>query len=254
MSKKIDRTGEIGFNNDGEEMRIVRYGNRDDIDIQFVKDGTVIKNRRYGNFKKGSIENPMTPSVCGIGCIGIGKFKSRDENGKPTKCYIAWRNMLMRCYDPKWHEKEPTYKGCTVCQEWWNFQVFAEWYYKHYYELENERMTLDKDILNKGNKVYSPENCVFVPQSINNLFTKRNKLRGKYPIGVHKKRNKFQAHLNKGDGKPIYLGLYATPNEAFLAYKHAKEKYIKEVAEEYKLYIPQKLYDAMIAYEVEIDD
>ena len=254
MAEKIDRTGEVGVNNDGEKMVIVRYGNSKDIDVEFVNDGTVIKNKRYGDFKKGKIKNPMTPTVYGVGYMGIGKFKSRDENGKPTKCHKVWQSMLQRCYDPKFQERCPTYKGCTVCKEWHNFQVFAEWYYSHFYEIEGQRMNLDKDILHKGNKIYSPKTCIFVPVSINSLFTKRNNSRGEFPIGVHKHGNKFQAHSSKGNGKPICLGTYDTPQEAFQAYKKAKEQYIKEVAEEYKQKIQPELYQALMNYKVEIDD
>lgn len=253
MAEKTDRTGEVGVNNNGEEMRIIRYGNCDDIDVLFVKDGTVIEHKQYSCFKKGRIKNPFFSSVYGVGCIGIGKFKPY-ENGKPTKCYITWMHMMERCYDPKLQEKEPTYKGCTVCPEWWNFQVFAEWYYSHFYEIENEKMNLDKDILHKGNKVYSPNNCVFVPQFINSLFTKSNNTRGKFPIGVYKMGNKFKAYLSKDNGKQIYLGTYPTPEEAFLAYKQAKEEYIKQIAEKYKAQIPYELYQAMMNYEVEIND
>ena len=253
MGRKDGRLEEVRYNNNGEEMRIVRYGGVMDIDIQF-DDGTVVEHKHYCAFKKGQIKNPMTPSVFGVGFIGVGKFKTCDENGKPTKCYKVWQNILRRCYDLKCQEKHPSYKGCTVCEEWWNFQVFAEWYYSHFYEVENEQMALDKDILHKGNKVYSPENCVFVPTSINSLFIKSNKTRGNFPIGVSKYGNKFKACLSKGNGKSISLGYFTTANEAFLAYKQAKEQFIKEVAEKYKGKIPQKLYDAMIAYEVEIDD
>ena len=249
---KNDRTGEVGYNNNGEEMTIIRYGSMKDIDIQF-DDGTIVEHKQYGHFKKGYIKNPFFPSVFGVGFIGIGKFKPFDGNGKPTKCHKVWESMLRRCYDPKFQEKHPTYKGCTVCKEWWNFQVFAEWYYEHYYELENETMALDKDILHKGNKVYSPNACVFVPQSINNLFVKRNNSRGNYPIGVFKEGNKFRASLGKGN-RTIYLGAFNTPNEAFQVYKQAKEAYIKEVAEEYKDKIPCELYEAMVAYEVDIND
>lgn len=254
MAEKKDRTGETRVNNDGEEMRIIRYGNSKDIDVEFINDGTVIKNRSYVDFKRGEIKNPYFPAVYGIGCIGIGKFKPYDENGKPTKCYVTWVNMLKRCYSSKCHEKFPTYENCTVCKEWHNFQVFAEWYYSHFYEIEGQRMDLDKDILHKGNKIYSAETCVFVPQSINALFVKRDNKRGEYPIGVHKNGNKFRAMLCKGDGKRIHLGYYSTPKEAFQAYKQAKEDYIKEVAEEYKSQIQQKLYQALMNYEVEIDD
>lgn len=253
MGKKDDRLNETRVNNNGEEMKIIRYGSNADIDIQFIKDGTVVEHRAYDAFKKGNIKNPMFPSVCGIGCIGIGKFKPFDENRKPTKCYIAWVRMLTRCYDPKYQEKNPTYKGCTVCQEWWNFQVFAEWYYEHYYEIEGQRMNLDKDILYKGNKTYSPDTCVFVPQCINSLFIKSNKIRGNLPIGVSKHRNKFQAWISK-DNEQIYLGHFTTPEEAFLVYKQAKETYIKEVANKYKEKIQHELYQAMMNYNVEIDD
>ena len=252
MSKKDDWLKEIRYNNNGEEMRIIRYSNYADIDVQFA-DGTIVEHRTCSNFKAGRIKNPMTPTVWGIGFIGIGKFKPCDENGKITKCYNTWENMLKRCYDSKYQEKHPTYKGCRVCEEWWNFQKFAEWYYSHFYELENERMELDKDILKKGNNVYSADNCIFVPSSINSLFTKCDKRRGEYHIGVYKKGNKFKAQLSK-NGKQIHLGLFNTPEEAFLTYKQAKEEYIKEVAEEYKDKFPCELYEALMKYEVEIDD
>ena len=252
MAKIKDRTGEVGVNNDGEEMRIIRYGGANDIDVRF-EDGTVVEHKAYYNFLKGKIKNPYFPSFYGVGFIGNGKFKPFDENGKPTKCYIAWKNMMKRCYCLKFHKNRPRYSHCTVDEKWLNFQVFAEWYYSHYYEIENEQMALDKDILHKGNKVYSANTCVFVPSSINNLFVKSNKIRGKYPIGVTKHGDKFVAQLTK-DNEQIYLGIYTTPEEAFLAYKKAKEAYIKEVAEKYKSQIPHELYDALMNYEVEIDD
>ena len=253
MSKIKDRTGETRVNNDGEEMKIIRYGNKNDIDVRF-DDGTVIKNRTYEHFKKGNIKNPMTPSVYGVGCIGVGDYKTCDENGKHTKCYATWKGIHRRCYDSKYQEKNQTYKGCSVCKEWNNYQNYAIWHIENYYEVGDERMELDKDILCKGNKVYSAKNCVFVPQSINKLFIKSDKVRGDLPIGVIKNGNKFQAKLNKGNGKQIALGTYTTPELAFEAYKIAKEAYIKEVAEEYKDKIPCKLYEAMVAYKVEIDD
>lgn len=252
MSKKLDRTGEIGVNNDGERMTIVRYGGRRDIDVQF-EDGTIVENRQYNNFKRGEIKNPFFPSVYGVGFIGVGDYKTCDENGKQTKCHGTWHDMHRRCYNHKLQEKKPTYKNCKVCKEWNNYQAFAKWDNENYYEVGNERMDLDKDILCKGNKVYSPDTCIYVPHSINSLFTKRDKCRGEYYIGVRKKGNKFEARLSKGNGE-IYLGLFNTPEQAFLAYKQAKEQYIKEVAEEYKEKIPYRLYEALMNYEVEIDD
>ena len=253
MGKKDDMLNKVGYNNNGERMTIVRYGGARDIDVQF-DDGTIVEHKRYSHFKTGSIKNPMTPSVYGVGYFGIGEFKSIDENGKQTKCYNTWKGMHERCYDPKYQEKHQTYKGCTVCQLWNNYQEFAKWDNENYYEVGNERMALDKDILKKGNKVYSAETCVYVPQSINKLFTKSNKTRGEYYIGVTKHGNKFQALLNKGNGTSIALGTYDTPEEAFQVYKHAKEQYIKEVAEEYKEKIDPRVYEALMNYEVDIND
>ena len=245
--------GEFGYNNNGERMTIIRYGTEKDIDIQF-DDGTIVQHKQYSAFKKGEIKNPFFPTIYGVGFIGVGDYKTCDENGKPTKCYATWSSMHQRCYDPKYQQKHPTYKNCKVCEEWNDYQAFAKWDNENYYEVGNERMDLDKDILCKGNKIYSPDTCIYVPHSINGLFAKCNKTRGNCPIGVGKHGNKFRARLNKGNGKHIYLGAYDTPEQAFLAYKKAKEEYIKEVAEEYKGKIDNRAYEALINYEVEIDD
>lgn len=152
-------------------------------------------------------------------------------------------------------KKHPTYQEVVVCEEWHNFQNFAKWYYENYYEVNGERMELDKDILYKNNKVYSPETCFIVPQRINNLFVKTNAKRGSCPIGVHEHKNGtyvVQCEFNKE--RKRYLGCYQTKEEAFYVYKHEKEKYIKEVAEEYKGLIPNELYNAMYNYKVEIND
>lgn len=257
---KIDRTGEINYNTFGSKMIITRYRKNNDIDVYFTEYDWTAKNVIYGNFKKGNIKCPYERSVYGVGYIGEEKYKI-SENSKQSKCYKVWSKMLQRCYDEKLHEKRPTYKGCKVCEEWLCFQNFAEWYYNNYYEIESERMCLDKDILNKGNKLYSPENCIFVPNNINMLFTKRDNKRGEYPIGVHyhKRNKKFQASFNIYDfkenkNKSVFLGYYENIEKAFEVYKEFKEKHIRKVADYYKDQIPSKLYDALYTYEVEITD
>ena len=167
--------------------------------------------------------------------------------------------MLKRCYSGEYQKKEPTYKDCTVCKEWLNYSNFKKWYDDNYYEIDGERMALDKDILVKGNKTYSPETCVFVPQNINKLFIKSNKARGKYPIGVYKPNNanKYQVCcniFNNGKSKLKNLGYYNTIDDAFNAYKEFKEANIKQIADYYKEKIPNKLYEAMYNYKVEITD
>ena len=121
-------------------------------------------------------------------------------------------------------------------------------------------MGLDKDILIKGNKIYSPETCIFVPQTINSLFVKRDNKRGESVIGVSLHKNsKYQVHCSiinpeTGKSKQEYLGVYDTQEKAFQVYKYYKEKNIKEVADYYFGRIPDKLYNAMYNYEVEITD
>ena len=191
--------------------------------------------------------------VLGVGIndstSAISKGRYRDD-----KDYYTWHGMLQRCYDKKFQKKHPTYAGCSVCEQWKYFSSFQKWFldprngYKKGY-------CLDKDIIFKGNKVYSPDTCCFVPMEINAMLTKTNKLRGDLPIGVQHYGNRYKAsvQINK---HPTYLGLYNSANAAFLSYKKAKEKYIKEKADRYYSLglITKRVYNALYNYEVEITD
>lgn len=254
---KNKRLEEINVNYQGCKMKIIKYNNANDIMVEFQDEYKAKIKSAYKEFKKGNIKNPYYPSVLNKGYFGQGKYKSRGEDGKQTKAYIKWKGMLERCYDEKRHKNHPTYADCYVCKEWLNFQNFAEWFYKHYYECNGEKMCLDKDILIKGNKVYSPETCIFVPNNINVLFTKREKDRGKYPIGIrYCERDNALIVGCSVNGKMKHLG-YFKSNEiekAFNCYKEFKEKYIKQIADEYKDLIPKELYEALYKYEVEIND
>ena len=251
------RVGEISYNKYGSLMKIIEYRNSDDIDIIFPNYNYIVFNKQYHNFKNGNIKCPYDKTILNIGYIGDGNYKT--TNGLVGKLkdnsiqYKYWYSMLRRCFDEKFKINHKSYKDCTVDEEWHNFQNFAKWFDENYYEIDNERMHLDKDILIKENKIYSPETCIFVPQRINDLFVKCDKSRGEYPIGVIKtKNNKFYSYVNVI--KRVHLGSYKTPEDAFNAYKTFKENYIKQVADDYKDKIPKKLYDAMYKYEVEITD
>jgi hypothetical protein len=253
--KITDRVGEVNVNSFGSEMVIVNYNTGADITVQFTKDGNV-KRTNYSCFKKGNVRNPYDITLYGIGYLGDGEYES-SINNKPTKVYKTWEGMLRRGYDKKFKLKSPSYKDATVCKEWHCFQTFADWYFNNYYEVEGERMNLDKDILVKGNKVYSPQTCIFVPARINALFVKNNRNRGDLPIGVsyNKREDKYIARCSGGlKMKTEHIGNYITPEEAFLAYKFNKELIIKDTANEYKGKIPNILYDAMIKYKVEMYD
>jgi len=135
--------------------------------------------------------------------------------------------MLNRCYGKVHQDKFPTYKGCTVCDEWLVFSNFMLW-------MENQDWVgkqLDKDILIQGNKIYGPDTCLFVPEKINYLFCSSAERKGEYPIGVSlfKRDGTFKAQC-KLNGKQMHIGYYKTVSAAFDAYKQFKYKIISDIA------------------------
>ncbi len=145
-----------------------------------------------------------------------------------TKCpyYIRWRNMITRCYCPKYVLKKPSYKDCSVCDEWLTFSNFKAWMIKQDWQGKH----LDKDILIHGNKVYSPETCIFVTQEINTLLTDSAKSRGNYPQGVTFHDNgKYRSRCSVS-GKPKHLGYFDTPEQASDVYKKFKSKLVHKTA------------------------
>ena len=252
MSTFINHTNEIKKSKNCGLMKIIEYNGNRNIKVKF-KTGSIIKTQ-YGAFKKGSVKDPLFPIVYGAGYLGIGKYKSK-INGKATIKYDTWHSMIQRCYDPYYINKRLTYQDAAVCKFFLNFQNFAKWHREEYYELIDEKVELDKDIIKKENKIYSPEFCSFVPQSINNLLTKCDKVRGEYPIGVcfEKRSNKYRSQIQI-NGKSKHLGLFSTPTEAFQSYKCAKKKQIKVMANKYKNVLDIRVYDSLMDYNVEITD
>ncbi len=115
---------------------------------------------------------------------------------------------------------------------------------------------MDKDIIIKGNKTYEPNACCIIPERINNIFTKSDAIRGSCAIGVSwiERDCVFRAQCNDGYKNKVSLGDYSREIDAFNAYKRYKESVIKRVAKEFKGKIPDKVYCAMMEYEVDIND
>lgn len=135
--------------------------------------------------------------------------------------YRAWKNMLTRCYSPIELARHPTYIGCTVTPEWLSFSAFRSWM-----ELQDhEGKHLDKDILSLGNKVYSPDTCIFVSPEINKFLTDSNSSRGEWPAGVYLegRRGGFKAQCNNPfTGVREHLGYFTCPISAHQAWKARK--------------------------------
>lgn len=216
--------------------------------IRFLDTGTEIE-ATINNIRNGRVKDFFKPIIYGVGYIG--SKKNMNMSPSKNKSYNVWMNMLMRCYSEENQKLYPTYSDCYVCDEWHNFSVFEKWYDENCID----EFYLDKDILFKRNKEYAPDKCCFVPNEINVLFTKRQNCRGDLPIGVQysESRNRYKAGFTKNTER-IYLGYYDTPEEAFAAYKQAKESWIKELANKWKDKLKPNVYDALMNYQVEITD
>ena len=163
---KSYRKNEIYKNTKGEEFTIVEYNNANDIKVSFNSNPNFLIHTSWSNIIKGVVKNPYEKTIFNVACIGNEISKT---NGVKIESYKVWYAMLQRCYS-ECYKNKPTYIDCSVCEEWLCYENFKKWYDKNYYRVENEIMNLDKDILVKGNKIYSPETCCFVPKRLNVLF------------------------------------------------------------------------------------
>ena len=236
------------INNDGDLFTVIYYFNKNNSTIIFA-DGTIKENVRVSLALTGQIRNPnYNKLLFGKYVSGNGKF-SRNKTAEIYKC---WYNIIFRCNSIEFQQKEPSYIGCELCKEWWNLQNFGNWYLKNHIS----NFVIDKDILIKGNKLYSPNTCCFVPIEISNLITTNSKCkRGKLPIGVSFKKEikKFQANIHI-NGEYKFLGYFDNEIEAFNKYKIEKELQIKQIAEKYKNIISNNVYKSLINWKIEIDD
>lgn len=253
-----NRLGAENINRFGCLMKIVEYNSAQNIVVEFQDKYKGKVHTDYKRFQDGAVKNPYLPNVFGVGMIGT-KYKSK-ENGKNIKEYETWHGVLERSYSNNLKQIRPTYKNITCCDEWLLYENFYEWI--HSQEnfdkwLNGKRWAIDKDILIKGNKIYSPETCCLVPMKVNALFIKSDSARGELPIGVRKHYKKFRASCrNPFTNKEEILGDFLTVSDAFNMYKQYKENIIQQIAKEEFANgnITEACYIAMTNYKVEITD
>ena len=233
------------------DFKIVSYSDSKNVTIEFLETG-YRKSCDAKEVKTGSVKDKLLPTVLGVGIVG-DKYQTK-INDKNVKEYRHWFNMLNRCYNEILHLKQPTYAGCKTSENFNHYTYFYEWCHKQI-GFNNEGWHLDKDLLIKGNKIYSENTCVFLPLEINSLLSGNDKVRGNFPIGVswHKASNKYSASVNEFN-KQKHLGLFDNEIDAFRKYKQAKEYQIKNMAEIYKGLVDPRVYEALMNYQVEIDD
>lgn len=232
--------------------RVVYHGNQRHVEIGCPKHGFFScapchhLRHPHGGCKR-CLREEQTELICGFGINDV--FGSTHD---PLS--VKWRSAINRCYNPDFHHKFPTYKDCYICDEWRYLSNFISWArnpesgYMDGYEL-------DKDLLIKGNKVYSPDTCCFLPRQINIIFSTKPDKNG-LPIGVAFDARHKKYYSQFRGGEQTWLGYFDTVEEAFQAYKTAKESYIKKIAAAYynEGKITKRVYDALMRYEVEITD
>ena len=257
---KENRIGQENKSFLGTTMKIIEYNNSTDITVQFLDEFMAKVQTTYAYFKKGCVRNPYGRYVYGVGIVGNEDIY--DENGDLSFIYRMWSNMIGRCYNNSGRDRDISYLDCEVDERWHLYKNFKEWVcsqenYEQWKSLDKKG--IDKDILIKGNRIYSPDTCCLVPGYINNLFTKHDKKRGKYCIGVsyHKRDHVFTGTChNPFTNKFEHLGYFKTEEEAFLQYKLIKETIIQRAAklEFNKGTITKQCYNSMMKYQVEITD
>lgn len=231
------------------KVEVLKVVSSDKAEIRFVNTGWMTTCFLSG-LRVGKVRDWSAPSVLGVGIVGKPLLKEEQQ----SRGYSLWKSMLGRCYNEKLRLKYKSYKGCSVSPYFLNYQNFKDWC-EQQVGFNQEGWHLDKDILVKGNKIYSEDTCCFVPPELNALLTSTKAKRGSLPIGVHcyKGRGTYASNICK-DNHSHYLGSYKTPEEAFLKYKEEREAYIKSKAHKWKDQIDARVYQALMNWKIEITD
>ena len=249
-------------NSDGCVGEVVEIVSEKEVSIKWF-DGVITKNHRMGMIRRSSIYYPNARTVVGVGYFGIGKYKpnksGKNINYNPV-VFRKWQHMISRCYNES-EQKKPScraYIGVDVCDEWHNFQNFALWA-EDKLDKFVDGFELDKDMFGTGD-TYLPEYCTLLPDKVNGFLSDNYSSKSSgLPDGVNviKPNPKFpkakigycaRCHI---DGKRVYLGYYNTPEEAGSAYRDAKEKEARRLAEEYKGVLSEREYLKLKSFTLE---
>jgi hypothetical protein len=184
-----------------------------------------------GHILRKTVRDRMKPLLFGRGFMVQGPYVGSNEN----KAYTLWMGIFNRCYGG--HNKP--YLGCEVDPQWYNFQEFAEWcqWQKGFKE---DKWAIDKDIILKGNKVYGPEFCAFVPREINNAVVNTRKAKG---YTKTRSGDKFMSGCAK-----VYLGTFDTKEEASTAYFIEKRKQMNQLSLKWKGLVEERLLSSLEIY------
>jgi len=169
----------------------------------------------------------MKKSRYGFGVNDANYKVTNKSSGWVCPYYRKWRSMINRCYSKVYQSTKPTYIGDSVCGEWEYFTKFREWMKNQ----EWENLELDKDVIDFGNRVYSPEKCCFIPKSVNGFIRTNPRSSNSGFVGVHMLPNgKFESHFKNPITKKIeHIGTYIDPEYAHEMWRIKKLAVSKEI-------------------------
>lgn len=238
--KKEDFVGKVFENSLGLKFEIIDLKIYYDVTVRFKVSGFTTT-ARLDHIKRGGVRDRFHRENFGVGYLG-----SMDGVVDHQRLRSKWGGMLNRCYNHKYHERKPTYRDCRVSEYFQNFTNFYYWANAQV-GFDIVGWELDKDILIRGNKVYSEDTCVFVPREINTLiFNSDGKFSG---VRFDNNSNKWQVRVNKL-GVSLSFGYYEDKDTAMKLYAREKENVIREVAEKWKGKIDDRTYDALISWNI----
>lgn len=250
LSAKEKYEGRVFNTNNYGDVVVLEYTNSRDITVKFINTSNVRK-VFLPQLKSGKIRDNELKPVYKVGIMDIpNAVGTRDH----PKSYVKWNAMLQRCYNENLRSKHATYYDCEVSDDFKYYSKFKEWF-ENQIGSNQDGWHLDKDILVKGNKVYSAETCCFVPPEINCAVVTSGSRRGSHPSGViwNCTKTRYRARIQRGNTWES-LGTYDTPEEAFAVYKPIKEAHIKSLADKYKDVIDPRVYEALYAWTIDVDD
>lgn len=251
LDAKEKYEGAVFKTNNYGDVEVTEYIDSHNITVKFLNTGA-IKNTTASTLTTGILKDSEVHDTHKCGVMDIPKSVGR--GGRCDPLYKKWNGMMQRCYNPKNKINNPSYEACTSSETFRHFSKFKSWYYSQI-GCEQEGWHLDKDILIKGNKVYSEDTCCIVPPEINVALTNNKSVRGSFPQGViyNSTKTRYRARIQRGDTWES-LGTYDTPEEAFYAYKPVKEAHIKSLAEKWKGNVDPRVYEALMNWIIEITD
>lgn len=182
MGNKDRYEGKIFNTNTSGKLKVLEYRNNRDCTVEFIDTGNIINGVQLVKIVRGEIKDRMRPTLYGVGFIGNGEYKSC---GIHLRCYQTWSGMIGRCYN----KNSVNYEryggaGVRVCEEWHNYQNFAQWYFCNI-PSEDGSYQVDKDMKGRELKLYSPESCLFVTIQENNEESHAKEFNVIDPLGNH---------------------------------------------------------------------